>query len=123
MSVCRPCLLCICCTEDTGRLQAFFDVPGHGKLLVDSRTYPLAYATNVNQPYVFEVCDQAALLGSATLRACISDGGNQALHGQVTECASAHLASPCGLRSSLGMHRLPHKQSNSCVRVFVTSAD
>ena len=37
-------------------LQAFFDTPGHGKLLVDQRTYPLAYATNVNQPYVFEVC-------------------------------------------------------------------
>jgi hypothetical protein len=46
--------------NETGCLQAFFDAPGHGKLLVDQRTYPLAYATNVNQPYVFEVCHRAA---------------------------------------------------------------
>lgn len=36
-------------------MQAFFDKPGHGKLLVDDRVYPKGYATNVNQQYVFEV--------------------------------------------------------------------
>ena len=56
----------------TACLQAFFDTPGHGKLLVDSRTYPLGYATNVNQPYVFEVCHEARLLNVATQWACIS---------------------------------------------------